>query len=454
MSGARLHGFRRWAKDLLWPSAVIASIVHLLSAAHMPLELPTRIGAEMVAYSYDADDQMTSDARSSLALVEIGLDEFRGRYEGKSPLDRCQLADDLAPILKNPNIETVAVDLYLAPRYSRQQRDLECQAALDTLVRSHIRKLILVVGPDDGEWARKLGPDARLASPDLQAPLGIVMDHFVEARSPGLGTMLALSICGASPRNGLNPPDFCAHAVRNGGARFEHDGEAGYERNAISLRALRELNHGGTPLNIRDTCLQPGAEDCGIRHVLIGAGFSGDDRHLTSAGRWPGVRIHAAIAAQPRSHTPHHWGFIADVALGALVIGPLVQLTWRRYFEQRLGQYRSTARWFRHQRLAYVYLLLLAFWLLLLVGALFVLSLYLYARFQFWISPVPMALGMAIESLVTGSVHTALHLLEHGRAAEPDSARLSPAQQLVAWAPKGIALTLLATTILDLSGAF
>ena len=58
----------------------------------------------------------------------------------------------------------------------------------------------------------------------------------------------------------------------------------------------------------------------------------------------------------------------------------------------------------------YLQICILVFVYLLLVAAFVVGSAFFYAYQAVWISPVPMAIGMAFEALVVGSVHASLDL--------------------------------------------
>lgn len=442
---------RAWARHLLWPAAVLASGVHLLSSLHVPFELPAAMLALRVAHGYDPGGQRSSDLRASLALVEIDKATFDSRYDGRSPLNRCRLAKDLASILANEKLQTVAIDLFLSPGPSKA--DESCQQKLEAELRKHAGGRIVAILEDtfeDQAWARGF-PNITFASAKLRTQFGIVRTHRVGGARPGLGSVVAARLCKS---DGLPRPDFCADVVGDG--NFADDRSPSHEIHPIRFDELRQLHKGGEPVGIADPCVV-GPADCSVRHVLIGAGYSKDDLHLTPVGRVSGVGIHAAIAARPRAPPWHLTGYLLDIALGALVFGPLVSSQWHRFFEQRTGRTGHLGGWHGRPELAYLRLVFLALACVVLVIALVIASAYLYAWKGVWISPAPIALGMAFEGLVSGSVHGALAVLpaaaeDEAEAGGPSLGSTSRWQHFLIGAPTGLGVFLVLVASLHALG--
>ena len=137
-----------------------------------------------------------------------------------------------------------------------------------------------------------------------------------------------------------------------------------------------------------------------FKAVFFGAAFGEGDTFVTPLGELYGVEIHAAAflsLLDPLSTNNHLSEFVADIVFGFL-FGFLIAICWEHYFKLRLSDDSD-------QRLsAPVWLVALGVAVIIMAFVLTFVSLLLLARFGIWTSPIPMAVGMLVESFVSGSV--------------------------------------------------
>ncbi|MGZ8272707.1 MAG: hypothetical protein ACXWUM_02245, partial [Burkholderiaceae bacterium] len=138
----------------------------------------------------------------------------------------------------------------------------------------------------------------------------------------------------------------------------------------------------------------------GVHAVFFGAAFGQADTFVTPLGELYGVEIHAAgflSFLDPVRPVTHLTELLIDIFYG-FFFGFLIAHYWSTYFALRLS-HDSDERLrapFRLVRLGVIIAVAT-------VGLTF-LSWWLLARHGLWLSPIPMALGMLIESFVSGSV--------------------------------------------------
>jgi multisubunit Na+/H+ antiporter MnhC subunit len=142
--------------------------------------------------------------------------------------------------------------------------------------------------------------------------------------------------------------------------------------------------------------------------VVYGAAFGNDDRFLTPAGPRYGVEVHAAATASlldqesvmlERFKEP--LALLLDV-LFALALGVFISACWRWYFRLRLS---SDAN---RRQAATLVVAALILTVIVLAFAVALASVSLYVNSGVWLSPLPIAIGMLIDSFVSGSVTEAL----------------------------------------------
>lgn len=505
-----LEDYRHHLKSSFYVATVVASIVHILYKLELPLELPETMFMAAVAELYVPSPPKQKDARSHFALVEIDQKHHQEHYKGLSPLNRCQLTKDLKRLLANPELRVLAIDFDLSPvdvegyqnawknlgtrvtadtdtareaqckSMESKETDLHrCQCELESVL-THPRNSgrIITITPLSPTQGRKSGerwdnttdfPHVEFGSPDLVNRFGMVHDYlypppgYVGGDLP-LAELIARRLCSEDKL------PSSAHARCQAVPRPEQPAAAHadprppnkkFKKEAISFYEVRYLHKAGQPLAMDDACLKAPPLDgsmtkpayCDIHFILLGGSYGLEDTHLTPLGHMTGAQTHAAIAAQMRAHKRHLEGYLGDIALGGLVFGPLVHWAWRQYFLQRAQVVRSRAPW-RHPKVAYLWLLGLCAGLALALAVLVFCFTRVYAETGIWFSAVPMALGMLIEAMVSGSVHVANHLIRdahrslHGESAISEPAKL--AAVVVGKLPRVAAVALILFAVYDL----
>ena len=440
------HGLAHWANHFLWPSVVLASLIHagfkLLEhfEAEAALDMPALVLAHRTSVDLVPNPALPRDARSTIAVAVVDGDMFNTQFKRKTPLDRCALTTLLTGIFQNKHIETVALDVFAQPNDAAVDR---CQADLDSLLHSHPEKAIAAYSEYLPAWPNGTRPNIQYASPDFYKTFGVVLKHEVILNNlPSLGGAVASRVCASTVPTAVAKPAYCVKAAGTTGF-FDVDEKSPYS--PIAFEQLKTLYNAGNPIRLDHKCLQDSMVDCGIRHVIVGTSYSADDQHITTIGKLNGVQVHAAIAAQPRIGRDHLPGFLIDIACGAVLFGPLAYFFWNRFFVSKLdgSQQRDSS--------AYLWLVALCVVYTGVVVLLTYASVYWYSLRGHWISPVPMALGMAFEGMAATSVHVALARLGyrgHGHDGSPGLRGWS-AQRVIAVLPRltAIALTIFASLL-------
>lgn len=414
------HGFLQELPHLLLSALFIASVVHLLHGLTVPLELPARLVVSNVAAHWLAGHgagRYPEDDDFALLKIDSATFRDKDRYGGSSPLDRCKLSEDLSKIVGQlDGLERLGIDFDLSPTGKLDQD--KCAGDILALLKSRpkiVTTLILPVDPDDREQSaawRKAVAESRvqLADPELDVQFGMARQHRDDGQNcPSLGVALGRE---------LPQPDRQGRCMKDlaGSPSGHHD------RFNIAFHRLALLKHRPQMVSAKD--VEPFEQQLlalkgkGVKRVMFGPGYDRSDEFLTPLGLLNGVDVHAAIALEPRERHDGRLDFVIDVILG-VAFGALVHRLWKRYFDQRLDRSRLSGQ----PRMAYKWLLLLVG--LLALAILLVLpaaSTVVTVVWGWWISPVPMLIGMTVDALVTGSVAAAIDRHEHPPAAMDESA--------------------------------
>jgi hypothetical protein len=163
-------------------------------------------------------------------------------------------------------------------------------------------------------------------------------------------------------------------------------------------------------IELKLTADQPSAaaNPADFKAVFFGAAFGEGDTFVTPLGELYGVEIHAAAflsLLDPLSTNNHLWEFAADIVLG-FFFGMVIAYFWGLYFKLRLSPDSDHRLW------APVWLVVLGVTVFSMAILLTFASLLLLARFGIWASPIPMAVGMLVESFVSGSVAQGIRTAE------------------------------------------
>jgi hypothetical protein len=432
--------FWRWLAPFLVPALFVASLVHGMERLEiLPLDAPARLIVSNFAAN-DALDaaQPKAGQDDDFAILKIDHDTFEAPpYNGTSPLNRCALQKDVESLLALRTLRVLGIDFDLSPVKDTQQQG--CTERLLDSLQAFVRKgpdhqvaLILPVDLQDRRtqtaWLREVHERGLLlADPDLSMQVGMVHQHVDdEKRCPGLG--VAMSGTAKRPER-TDRQTNCLHAEGDG---TRPEAEA---RNIDFLRLARLKHYFDASKGLSAQIEQWQKDGEKIARVILGPGYDRADEFMTPLGDLNGVEIHAAIALEPDMKRKAALDFGIDVLLG-IAFGRLFHVFWHRYFNQRLSWHGSRAS----PRTAYLWLVAMA---AASVAALYMLgwvSMFFYVHWSTWMSPTPMAIGMLLDALVLGSVHTVVEheheAREHGHDAAPPGWRglLARVPALVWWA--------------------
>lgn len=425
--------------------------------------------------------QRTYGAKEAKALVvQIDQTAQESRYLDRAPLNRCRLHDDLrlvyaamgklnqqrkdrheqrfGPHLNRPGgpeiekLDVLVVDLDISPalwltrpdaataeehRCQRELYDLIKQSAANSPRASPypIRTVLMtpldikdgVTKSKQQEWLdeMKKGAGVTFGRPGLPLDYGLVIKQYCD---PG-------SLAGAAHRLIPTRQNKCIGKTLKEQAR---DPEMSSKRHSelidprkyrsgvvpIALSEVPGQNAGAevAPFNDRlhrelgiDSLSTADDGETNFKAVFFGAAFGEDDRFITPLGEVYGVEVHAAgflSLLDPPSTDQHVWQFVFDVLFG-FAFGFAIARSWDGYFRLKLSGDPNQRLW------APAYVFALGGWVLVLVILLSIVSWALLGLWGIWSSPIPIAIGMLIESFVSGSVaqgiREANHLMGQGR---------------------------------------
>jgi CHASE2 domain len=361
-----------------WPhhfvvSLLMASLVLLTQAAWYGVEDYLALKAHELSLAVPSGPHA---ARSQIAIIKIDKARHTNpeTYAGRSPLDRCQLTRDLDRVLRVEGVKTVAIDLDLSPterasfasasassasyadRHDRvgqpetleQTRvELECQRRLDALLtdkKNATRLLVMLPSASHHsatneqitQWQQSMrAAGVQLGSVELNLTRGVLRTYKpdFDPRQPTFSEALRHRLAAqADPASSALPLAPVAQEF------------GGYP---IAFGVLRDLFKGGSStgddIGFDHECLLPRLKSCGFHTVVIGAGYSTDDEHLTPIGALNGVDVHTALAVCPAKtksqvSKDHLLVLAMEVALGVFVLAPMMGFFWGRYFQTRWGQ--------------------------------------------------------------------------------------------------------------------
>lgn len=366
--------------------------------------------AWLVIGNLSSTTEPTVPKPTQAVVVRVDEQANESRYFDRTPLDRCELERDLRAVYEaGPKV--IAVDLDLSPAHWLSKRDdatttgeRECQEKLYALIRERA----------------------------CNGAHTVLMTPFREADEQHLRDRLACS-----------PGDKDPGGVRFGNASLPEEygllmshytGDAFFARLAVDGYRGDVAAHAGTPLppieridtrrypegnglELMSADALPGAAaKLAGKAVFFGAAFGEEDLFLTPLGFVYGVHAHAAVFLSmlaPLGEASAFAEFFGELLL-AIVFGMLINSMWNGYFRGRVGE-DPVGRQTAALRIAGLSLALA-----LAVALLSWMSLLLLQRWGIWLSPVPIAIGMMLDSFVVGAVSNAREELLHWRKIEID----------------------------------
>ncbi|VVP92452.1 hypothetical protein PS918_03373 [Pseudomonas fluorescens] len=348
-----------------------------------------------------------SDPKVAVVLIDQKSNE--DYYRERSPLNRCQLKNDLQAIYDLPgrpklvvvdlDLSPVLLDSPLTPLNAPANAEAKlCDEQLLTLLTKHREGIeTVLMAPfkmlDAGarqnikNWRTALEGFVSFADdPTIRVSYGLVNDLECEKSS------LAAAAYDKYPDKPLTNclKEKQKKLTVNPGHYFS------------GLRAV-SLSQLPTRLVGSQCSAKTPYEALYLPVVFLGTSFGDSDTFLTPLGTMYGVEVHAAAfmsLVQPTTQN-EVLAFVLDLGLG-LLMGGLIAWAWRRYFNLRFS-----SRAFDRQRAPWL-ILILAIGFVVLVAVLTYLSFLLLRYRNIWLSPIPIALGMLIESFFNSAVSAAV----------------------------------------------
>ena len=420
-----LHFIGRYIQEKWRATVFVASCVTIVNLGFNWLDA-------IESYAYLAVSNLTSNRPAAPApdpIVVVRIDEqtFRTRYRERSPLDRCTLSSQLAAIYAaEPHLVVIDLDLSPVDWTSHEtgpeaEREITCQRRLEATLAGNASIRTVVMQPfaslDSNvtaratEWRERL-TDAGIRFGDAALPVsyGMTLKYFADDHT-------------------LN-----AEAQRNTNeAQTAHDADTPlHKRRRIDTHAysakllpvptsLTDTPVPGTneysddDLTAMLTKVLPASAQDGTRNrvVFFGIGHGQEDTFLTPIGMLYGVEVHAAGFASPASlDVSHVISFLIDIIFAGC-FGLIIVACWNCYFAWHCDGQPL------HGELAWISVVAVSLKKKLAVFGAVIFSFWLLAHAGLWLSPIPIAVGMLIESCMAGSVEAAIHRLRHQPAVAP-----------------------------------
>ena len=359
-----------------------------------------------------------------VVVFAIDQETFETRYREQSPLSRCELYKDLK-FLYDAKPDIVAIDIDLSPVASntevstaltqsnspRPDRDsngeFACQYKLDQMImdRKANQKIHTVImepfsvsqnalglKKTKEDWKRKM-QSAGIAFGDAQVRVkyGLVFEQ--DKRQNTFAAQARVATFDRRPLPHILQEKKHAHIDPRRYAEIEVVFTSYLDKNTSKI----PTEHLSSLLN---STQKSWPLDNSFRVAFFGGTYGEGDSFLTPIGLLPGVEIQAA-AYLTQGLTKHDFRSLGGDILVAIIFGTLIAVCWQRYFTWRVG---SNAV-FRQLAPAWIIVLMVA--VVLMTWLTLELSLLLLSEYSAWISPVPIAIGMLLDSFVSGTVDQA-----------------------------------------------
>ncbi len=374
-----------------------------------------------------------SPEHARAAVVLIDQTTFESRYLERSPLSRCQLLKDLGLIYnQKPNKpDLIAIDLDISPakwiasekdsptvRYLRGKKsEVSCEKELYLLIKNNAHQIPTVLMTPFpaatcdqiarvSEWQKwMVEAGVRFGSAELPITYGLVIKEYDD---PNTFADQARKL----PAPTLQNENYSGDCIARGPA-FDP------RKSSRKLIDPRQYRRGIDPVLLADPdSAEPFAErlsralakQAKSHAVFFGAGYGEGDVYLSPLGEVYGVEVHAAAYLSDRIEKREVLAFAIDVGIGFL-FGLFIAICWHRYFAARFSEDAT-----RRQSAPLSVLTLVGGVVLMALG-LGWLSLFVLRSWGIWLSPIPIAVGMLIDSFVSGSVEQAVHQWGHDRQA-------------------------------------
>ncbi|VVO27641.1 CHASE2 domain-containing protein [Pseudomonas fluorescens] len=407
------------------PGALV--VASLVTIGHLHFHLLDAIDsyAFIGIGNLSAVEALSSGAKKpSVAVVLIDQSSYETNYHERSPLDRCQLRDDLKFLYDLPiPPRLLVIDLDLSPG----RGDVFCQNKLNELLingQSRTKTVLMAPLPVNDPLAsdiiqawRETMEDAKIAFGDPNLPIRYGLVTKIECEEKKLAAV-ALDAAIAVDRE---VPSDTAVAVKKltNASTNPCRGEQEKKQSKEFLINPKQYVMGLRPVSTYKLSTQrelfsewPGLPPpWQLPVVFFGGSYGEDDTYLTPLGTMYGVEVHAAAymsLVEPATLFSHLRSFGLEIGI-AVLFGGVISFCWRHYFAMRFSP--SPPK--RQFSTIFVWILGLLLMALVMVTTAF--SLCLLSTSNSWLSPIPIALGMLIESFFVGAVHEAVKEGDHQR---------------------------------------
>ena len=408
-----------------WPATIfVAAFMAVLESQVGWLDAIN--GHAFVAIGNVAGIPQTIEKDKAKALVVL-IDGVaaESRYLDRSPLDRCKLEEDIRAVylaMANVNLkrtpahrlDLMVIDLDLSParwlasELGSKSPEAECerklyQVIIDADTKYDIRTVLMLpfessaarVNEVPETW-RNLVSTVTFGLAGLPVEYGLVIKQYCDPNTLAASAYTLSAKLKGSRKNCID--EATRHSKRNTELIDPRKYLSGVVPVAVgsaanlSQRIEAELTAGRSS--------NGAANPADFKAVFFGAAFGEGDTFVTPLGELYGVEIHAAAflsLLDPLSTNNHLWEFAVDIVLGFL-FGVVIAYCWKRYFKLRLSENSN------HYLSAPIWLGTLGFAVFVMAVVLTYISLRLLTSCGIWLSPIPMAVGMLVESFVSGSV--------------------------------------------------
>lgn len=417
-----------------WPATVfVVAVITIIHVKYGWFDAIDRY-ALIVASNLTAFDRGGSSRNEEPEVVVIGIDDetHEGTYLQRSPLDRCALLNDLEVIYKSkPRLLAVDLDLSpviwpqtLTPEEVALERQAKCQEQLYSLIKLNAKdnvKTVLMApfkvsaryAENNKTWMSGMQEKGvRFGNASLPVEHGFVFRRYI---SPRMFSMVVYCLDEYGWNNTpLEEKDSVCLCSQSLNAPYALDRLINFNNNGPGVKTA--LINFKPYVSSRITTTLPELSDreeaystLKDRVVFFGARYGQDDSFLTVLGDMYGVDVHAAgYLSVPKDinsledHGGHTLKLVIELAY-AFLFGVVISFFWRHYFKLNTSMYAMP------RQMAAVYLagLIACFLVLLIIFCL--VSLKVLEIWAIWLSPVPIAVGMFVESFVSGSVLEVAH---------------------------------------------
>lgn len=361
--------------------------------------------------SHFLGDPPRRDVPPKVVVASIDQVSYETDYGERSPLDRCKLRDHLAAIYTaKPSLVVVDVDLSpLRPPTPRRQTAKEtkndeaadCQGELERLIVSEVKKgtgtvLMKPFGAaadtakaEQQNWQGCMEKQGvRFGDASLPSSWGVTIHHYCAPTS-----LAVMAHYATLPASSTGPKRPCES---DGAKKKKSFVDPSHYLNDIAVVQTAPMGR----LKFEDRIAValdsiPPSRNGRHRVVFFGGGWGESDTYLTPVGELYGVEVHAAayLSMDDRLREAREvFEALADL-LFAFLVGLAFTFCWGKYFSEAFARSPAT------RQHAVVWLVVLGSLILASVCGL-VFGSWLLLRWGLWLSPIPLIVGMSIDTFV------------------------------------------------------